>query len=141
MRIAIACLAAALLALAAATAYARVVAPRDGATYKGATAEHRQLSFVVSGRSIQIIAFGFDCGAASAKTSLQDIKLKRGKSVYSFSTRSFANVTYSDDHPDENAAINIAGTFNRTARRVTGTLRVKTPRCHDSGSVNWHAKR
>jgi hypothetical protein len=122
-------------------AYGRVVPPKDGARYDGATAQHGPLFFIVSGRSVQILGFRFSCGHATANTSLQDIKLKKGKSVYSFSIRSFGNASYSDDHTDENASINIAGTFNRTARRVTGTLRVKTPRCHDSGSVKWHAKR
>jgi hypothetical protein len=120
----------------------RVRAPKSG-KYSGRTAEKRDVTVYVSGKAIQIIAFSFKCGDADGITSLSDIRLKKSKKGYKFAIKAHGIVSYSDSetHPDENGAIEIAGRFGRTGKAAIGTLRVKTPRCGDSGAIKWSAKR
>lgn len=95
----------------------------------------------VSGRTIDLAAFDFDCGTATGRTSLNDIPIRKRRGRYRFSIKAHGNVTYSDDHVDENAAVTASGVFSVTGRRVAGTLRVKTPRCGGTGKVDWAARR
>lgn len=114
--------------------------PKSGSTFDGGTAQHRKLTLGISGKSIQIVAFKFNCGAVTGNTSLSDIKLTKGRTGYKFAINSFGIVTYSDEQGDENLSIKISGKFNRTGKWVTGSLRVKTSRCGDSGSRKWYAR-
>lgn len=129
-----------------ATAAARpkkVKAPKSG-KYTGTTGASRTLTLYVSGKSVSIVAFQFACGQAKGNASISDIALKKTKKGYRFSVSTHGIVTYSDSdsHPDENGTIAIKGRFDRkTAKKVAGTVRVKTPRCGDTGSVYWTASR
>jgi hypothetical protein len=114
-----------------------VKAPRSG-KYTGA---HGRTVLYISGRSIDLIGFDFPCGQASGSTSLNSIKLKKTRKGYAFSIRAHGSVTYSDAHPDENAAVDVSGRFTRDGKRVAGQFRVKAPRCRDTGAVKWSAKR
>lgn len=138
------------LALAAATAVAPIVraaphpkvkAPKSG-QYKGTTAQHQKLTLYTSGKSIDLAAIQFAClKGVVGSTGLNSIPLKKGKKVYRFSIKAHGSVSFSDEHPSENAAVSISGAFSRTARSASGTLRVKSPRCHDTGSVKWKVRR
>lgn len=120
-----------------------IIPPKSGSTFEGGTAQHRKLSLRIAGKSIQIVAFKFNCGPGlTGNTSLSDIKLAKGKYGYKFAISSFGIVTYSDEQQDENTQVfKISGKFNRVGKRVTGSLRVKTKRCGDTGSRKWYANR
>ena len=121
---------------------AHVTAPKSGAKYSGRTDQDRRLDLVISGKSVQIVAFDFACGRkAIARTGLQEIQLKHSAKGYRFGIVANGIVSYSDDEPDENAEIAIRGRFSRTAKTVVGVLRVETPRCHHTGPIEWRAKR
>jgi hypothetical protein len=117
------------------------VRPPQAGIYSGRTAERRKLTLLVSGRSIDIVAFAFGCGKASARTSLNDLRLTKAPNGYRFAIRAHGIVSFSDDRVDENAAIDLDGRFSRTGRSVTGRLRVKAPGCTDTGRLGWRARR
>jgi hypothetical protein len=118
-----------------------VKAPKSGSTYTG---HHPGVTLSISGKSVQIFAVRYPCKKVKGNTSLQDIKLHKGKRGYTFKIKSFGIVTYSDsddpDHPDQNGAITLNGRFSRKAKTVVGHVRVQTPRC-DSGKIAWSAKK
>jgi hypothetical protein len=119
-----------------------MIPPKSGSTFEGATAQHRKLSLRIAGKSIQIVAFKFNCGKVTGNTSLTDLKLAKGKFGYKFATKlQFGHVTYSDEVDDEDARINISGKFNRVGKRVTGALGLKTKRCGETTSRKWYANR
>jgi hypothetical protein len=111
-----------------------VKAPRDG-QWTG----KRNLLLIVSGDSIEVAAFDFPCGEAKGRTTLNDIPLKKTKRGYKFSTQAHGNVTYSDDHPDQNGAVGMSGRFSRRGRGPHGNLQVITPRCGNTGKLSWRA--
>lgn len=111
---------------------------RPSGTYSGPDADPM---LVVSGRSIQLAAFDFDCGTATGRTSLNGIAIRKRRGRYRFYIRAHGNVTYSDDHPDENAVIRFGGRFTPRAARALGSFRVRTPRCGGTGPVEWRAPR
>lgn len=116
--------------------------PKSGAQYSGVTEDDQPVTLVISGRSIQIAAFRFRCGnKAIASTSVQSIRLRYSDEGYRFKLATYGIVSYSDEQPDENGSIGFRGQFSRSAKTVSGRLRVKTPRCRDSGTVEWRAKR
>ena len=120
---------------------AAVHAPRSGAKYGGITEENKRISLRISGRSVEIVAFRFACvETASGATSLQSLRLKRTRAGYRFKISTHGIVSYSDEAPDENAAMSIRGEFSRSAKTVSGRLRVDAPRC-DTGYVRWRATR
>jgi hypothetical protein len=127
----------ALAGTATSLAAGTVKAPRSGtyAGYPGA------MTLYVSGKSLSLVAFSFKCGEAKGRTSLNSIKLKKTKKGYAFSIKTYGNVTYSDDQPDENAAVNLSGRFSKTGKSSMGVFRVKTPRCGSTGDVKWRAFR
>jgi hypothetical protein len=133
----------AMLVAAVGIAEAKIAGPKSGATYVGTYASRGHLEIAVAtSKSLRYIALRFPCkGTVTGATTLQDITVKKGKTGYSFSILTYGGVTYSDDQRPDNAKVNIAGAFNRTGKRVAGTVRVKTPRCGDSGSKKWSAKR
>jgi hypothetical protein len=114
-----------------------VKAPRSGtwAGYPGG------MTMYVSGKSLSLVAFSFKCGQAHGRTSLNDIRLKKTKKGYTFSVKTHGNVTYTDDQPDENAAVRMSGRFSKTGKSAAGTFRVRTPRCGSTGDVKWRAFR
>lgn len=122
---------------------AAVVAPKSGAKYAGTTAKKGKVTFIISGKSIEIFAFDFPCGRkpASGSSSIQSLPLKRTDDGYRFKVKASGIVSYSDAQPDENGTISVSGTFSRSAKTVSGLLRIKTRRCHDTGDVRWSASR
>jgi hypothetical protein len=108
---------------------ARVVAPESDSRYVGKTEEGRTIQLSISARTIQVIGWDFECGRKA---------IAKG---YRFKISTGGIVTYLDGEPDENARVAIRGRFSPGARAVTGLLRVKTPRCHDTGYLKWSAKR
>lgn len=120
---------------------ARVTAPKSGAKYSGSTAESRKLTLHISGRSIEVVAFRFDCNKRSfANTSLQAIALARTSKGYRFKINAHALVSYGDQRADQNAPVFVEGRFSRSARTVRGRFRVRAPGC-DTGYVTWRARR
>jgi hypothetical protein len=118
-----------------------VKAPKSG-KYVGKTHQQRDLTLYISGKEITIAAIQFNCRPdVTGNTSLNSIKLKKGTYRYKFSIKAHGSVGFSDGSPDENAAVNIAGGFSRSARSASGTLRVKSPSCTDTGNVKWSVKR
>jgi len=114
-----------------------VKAPKSG-TYTGYPGG---MTLYVSGKSLSLAAFSFKCGQVHGRTSLNDIRLKKTKNGYTFSVKTHGNVTYTDDHPDENAAVRMSGRFSKTGKSSAGTFRVRTPRCGSTGDVKWRAFR
>jgi hypothetical protein len=123
---------------AATGSHRKVKAPPD-AKYTGTTEQHRRITLQISGKSIQILSFKFNCSGVRGTTSLDDIPLKKGKKGYKFSITAYALVEYSDDQKAENAPVTISGLFGRRAKTVKGRLRVKTTRCGDTPRVKWSA--
>lgn len=95
---------------------------------------------LVSGRSIDLAAFAFQCGKVTGRTNLNSIAIRKRRGRYRFAIRAHGSVTYSDDHPDENAAVRFSGHFTPRATRAFGSFRVKTPRCGGTGAVDWSAR-
>jgi hypothetical protein len=124
---------------AVAAAAAKVKAPKSG-QYDGG-ARGKDVTLFISGKSVQIMAFSFACGGGEGRTSLNDVNLKKTKKGYKFGVSAHGSVTFSDDRPDENAAVAVSGLFTRDGKRASGTFRVKAPRCHDTGSIKWKVKR
>ena len=114
--------------------------PKSG-SYAGKTGQGRDLGLYTSGRSIQLADIQFSCGDAVGRTSLNGIPLRRTRKGYAFDIAAHGNVTYSDDYPDENAAVSISGRFNPAGRKAAGRLTVKSPRCGSTGRVGWSVKR
>jgi hypothetical protein len=136
-----AAVAVALLVLAA-PVYAAAVAPKSGATYKGETSQGEKVTLVISGKSVQILAFDFQCGKKSrASTSVQDLKITLTDGRYRFDTSTNGIVSYADEQPDENGKIDARGRFSKSAKTVSGLLRVQTKRCHSTGYIKFSASR
>jgi hypothetical protein len=114
--------------------------PRSG-KYTGFARAHRKITLLISGRSIQIVAFQFKCGTVIGTTSLDDIRTRKTSTGYRFGIRAHGSITFSDNQTDENGAVDVAGRFSFNAQAVRGTLRVRSPRCHDTGTVHWSARR
>ena len=116
-----------------------VKAPKDG-EYRHVTA-----SLFVAGKSLELVALRFACSSEGAPafgaTVLNGVPLKKSSTGYRFAIKAHGNVSYSDDHPDENAAIGFSGRFSRTGKTAVGRFRVKPPRCADTGNVEWRAKK
>jgi uncharacterized protein (DUF934 family) len=128
-----------LAAISAAANGQTVKAPKAGSQYRGKAP--RDVIIRIARRSIEIVAFSFPCGKASGRTALNGIKLKRTRRGFRFKTRAFGNVTYSDQHADENARIDLSGRFAPNAKTVRGHVRVKSPRCGTTGYLRLKAKR
>src|SRR4051794_27222024 len=114
----------------------KVQPPRSGRVYRGRPGK---LQLYISGKAIQLAAFEFPCKDTRGATSLNDIKLRKTPRGYRFGIKAHGIVTYRDDETDENGAIALSGRFSRTGKSAGGTLRVKTPRCGDSGAIEWRA--
>jgi hypothetical protein len=120
---------------AAFRAVAKIATPRG--RYTSRTVELR-----VSSRSIDLAAFTFKCRATTGRISLNALRLKKTRRGWRLpATRIFGSATYADDHPDENARVDVSGRFSSTARSARGTLRVKSPHCGDTGARDWSARR
>jgi hypothetical protein len=126
--------------LPAATGAATVKAPRSG-KYEGATTRKRPLTLYTTGKAIDLAAFQFDCKATVGKGSLNDIRLRKSAKGYRFAIRARGSISFTDEGPDENAAIAISGRFSRDGKTVRGVLRVKSHRCGDTRKVRWSARR
>jgi hypothetical protein len=114
-----------------------VKAPKPG-TWSGRPGK---MVMSISGRSIDLLAFSFPCGATSGRTSLNSVALKKTRSGYTFAIKAKGIVTYADDRPDENGTITISGRFSRTGKSAGGTRKVKTPRCGQTKTEDWRARR
>jgi len=124
------------LALTVAVTFLSLTAPgfaagptRPAGTYTGHAGT---FSMQVAGRSIEIVGFNFKCRGTTGRTSLNDVPIKRVRGRWRFSIRTFGNVTYGDDVPDENARVRFTGAFTKNGRRLTARVDAATPRC---GSV------
>lgn len=93
----------------------------------------------ISGRSVEIVALSFPCGEVSGRASLNNFRLKRTSKGYRFNADANALVGYSDEAPDENGRVHVSGRFARNAETVRGHIRVRTPRCADTGHLDWRA--
>src|SRR5688572_29555563 len=102
---------------------------RPAGTYTGHAGT---FSMQVAGRSIVIVGFDFKCRGTTGRTTLSEIPIKRVRGRWRFSIRTFGNVTYRDDVPDENARVRLTGAFTKNGRRLTARVVIATPRC---GSV------
>jgi hypothetical protein len=107
-------------------------------TYSGGPGK---LTLIASGKSIDLAAFSFKCRGTRGRTSLNGIALRKTKKGYKFSIKAHGGVTYADEHPDENGAVNMSGRFSRSGKSAVGYLRVRSPHCGDTGSVKWRASR
>jgi hypothetical protein len=117
-------------------------APKAGAHYAGHTGDGGEFTLdVADKKTVKIVAFQFDCGNVTGRTSLQDIPIKKTKKGYKFRIEAYGIVTYSDEKQDENGKIDVSGKFSKGAKQVTGQLRVRPPRCHDTGKIHWTAHR
>lgn len=113
--------------------------PRRPSGVYSAAADRWLLS--VAGRSIQIAAFDFDCGETKARISVNGIRIRKARGRWRFTARLNGIVTYADERPDENGRLRVTGRFSRSARLVTGTLRVTTPACGTTREQQWRASR
>jgi hypothetical protein len=131
-----------LLALASAATVAEgrtpVRAPKSG-MYQGSTSQHRKLSLQISGRTVSLALFRFSCGEVRGTGSIQDIRLKKGRTGYRFAIFAFSGIQYTDEE-SENAPVRMRGLFSRDGKRVRGRLRVTTDRCGTT-RVRWSARR
>ena len=126
-----------LLALvAAAPAAGAVKAPRNG-VYKGSPGA---IELHVSGRSIDLAAFGFRCGDGRGRMSLNAIRLRRTSEGYRFRSVANGTISFEDGSADENGEVRFRGRFSRTGRSARGELRVTSRRCR-TGDVRWRATR
>jgi hypothetical protein len=116
-----------------------VKAPKSG-QYNGSP-RGKALTLYVSGKSIQLAAFGFACAGSSGRTSLNDVRLKKTTKGYKFGISAHGSITFADNYPDQNGAIELYGRFSLDGKSAKGTFRVKSPRCHDTGSIKWRAHR
>jgi hypothetical protein len=132
-----ACGLAVVLALAAAAPVAGAVKPPRNGLYRGSPGK---IELYVSGRSIDIAAFSFKCGATTGRMSLNDIRLRRTRKGYSFRLSAHGTISFEDGSSDENGEARIRGRFSRTGRSARGTFRVSSPRCR-TGDVRWRATR
>ncbi len=121
------------------TAKAKAKAPLDG-NFKGSAGRGHKLTLSVSGRSILLAGFEFGCRGTEGATSLNDIPIKKTKKGFSFGIKAHGSITYADDSASENGAVSISGRFSKTGKSARGVLRVKSKRCHDTGSVKWSAR-
>jgi hypothetical protein len=119
---------------------AKVKAPRSGG-YSGKTSGKQDLTISISAKSIQVIVIGFNCGDVKGTTNVSDFPLKKTKKGYAFDIFAHGGVTYSDEKDPDNAVIDIRGRFTRDGKRAAGRLRVKTPRCGNSGYHTFQVKR
>ena len=95
----------------------------------------------VAGRAIDIAAFDFGCKETTGRTSLTNIAVRRRDGRWRFFIATYGNVTYADDHTDENARVRFSGTFTPNAERVTGALVVRSPHCGRTETIEWSARR
>lgn len=123
------------LALPAAADEQKVKVPRSG-TWTGP----RKAVMIVSGKSIDLLAFNFPCRKTKGRTSLNDIALRKTSEGYKFSVSVHGNVSYQDEHVDQNGVISMSGQFNRRGTKVAGRFRVTTKHCGDTGKLDWSAK-
>ena len=128
-----------LLALpASATAATTVKAPKSGSRYESGAPFYVLLQ--ISGRSVEIAAFSFGCGDTFGRTSVNDFRLKRTDRGYRFNADAKAIASYADD-TNENVSVHISGRVSLSAKTVRGHLRVKSPKCGDTGLFKWRAAR
>jgi hypothetical protein len=134
----------ALLALALAVAVPAVAtgasrppkAPKSGWSYNGQPGD---VILRISGRSVEIAAFSFQCGDVYGRTSVNDFRLKRTTKGYRFNADANGIVTYTDE-TDGNAEVHISGRFSLDAKTVRGHVRVESARC-ETGNVKWKGAR
>ena len=132
-------LALALALPAAAGSATSVRAPKSGSEYRSGPPFDAVMR--IAGRSVEILALSFPCGEVTGRTSLNDFRLKRTSKGYRFNADANGIVSYSDEGPDENAAVHVSGRFALDARTVRGHVRVTSKRCGATGDLKWRAAR
>jgi hypothetical protein len=126
-------------AAATTTSTAKVRLPKSG-QYSGSP-RGKDLTLYVSGKSVELAAFSFKCADTVGRISLNGIPLKKTKKGYKFGVKAHGTISFSDGKPDENGAASISGRFARDGRSAKGVFRVRSARCHDTGTIKWTAKR
>jgi hypothetical protein len=125
-------------------AWSAAIAPRrvrqPSGRYDGKSAEQRPTTLIASGRSIDVASLVFSCGDATGTTNLDDVPLKLTRRGYAFDIRAHGGVTYSDDHPGENASVALSGRFAPGASKASGRFRVDSPRCGNTGWIAFRVK-
>ena len=111
---------------------------RPAGTYTG---DDGRVTLRVAGGRIAIAALEFPCRATSGRVSFDDIRLVRKRGHWRFSLLIYGNITYADDHPDENGRFRFSGRFSPSARRVTGRLSARSPYCGRRPARSWSAAR
>ena len=138
-RLLLALVVAALLAPAAVPAATAPKAPKSGSVYRSGAPSSVFLR--VAGRSVEIVAISVPCDGTLARGSLNGFRLKRTPKGYRFNADAHGLIGFADEAPDENGALHVSGRFTRDAKRVRGHIRVRSPRCGDTGDVDWRAKK
>jgi hypothetical protein len=131
-----------LIAVASASAAggATVQVPRSG-IYSGHTEADTDIEISISGKSVEYVAFAFECKKVIGRASLQDFQLRESRRGYKLSLDAHSGVTYEDDElPPDNAAVSVDGRFTRGAKRASGTLEVAASQC-ETGPIAWHVHR
>jgi hypothetical protein len=101
----------------------------------------KDLTLYVSGKTIQLAAFSFKCADTGGRMSLDDIRLKKTSKGYKFSFKGRGSITFADGQPDENGDVSFGGRFTVSGKKATGSFRVKSTRCGDTGRIDWSARR
>jgi hypothetical protein len=117
----------------------KVRAPKSG-EYKGSP-RGKPMSLFVNGKQIDLAAFSFKCADTTGRTSIDSIPLKKTRKGYTFGLTVGASITFADGKPDENGKVTLAGRFAADGKSAKGTFRVKSHRCHDTGSIKWRVRR
>jgi hypothetical protein len=117
----------------------KVKVPKSG-SYSGSP-RGKDMTLYVSGKSIELAAFSFKCANTTGRTSLNAIPLKKTKKGYKFGISAHGNISFGDEAADENGTAKLSGRFARDGKSAKGVYRVKSPRCHDTGSIKWRVKR
>jgi hypothetical protein len=109
--------------------------------YSGKTEKHLDVLLLTDGTSLEIASFAFKCDGLVAHAGLNGVPIKKRKQRYRFKIAANASIGFDDDYAlSENGTVRLSGTFSRSARRVTGTLVVRSSRCQ-TGTLQWVARR
>ena len=111
---------------------------RPSGQYSG---EGGRFMLIVSGRTIDVAAFDFPCGATRGRTTVNDVRIRKRRGRWRFSIRTFGSATFDDERPDANVRIAFSGRFSPTARVATGKLTVSASTCGSKKTQDWTTNR
>jgi hypothetical protein len=120
-----------------------VTGHRAGGYYTGTTTQGRDFTLDVtpSGRRVAAVQWEFDCAGQRAQAALQSIRIRRRTTPHRFSaSRDEQALLFLDTYLSEMAHVETSGRFRRRGRKVSGTFRVTSPTCGDTGPVGYSGK-